>query len=198
MSMEQQENSSRFAPQNGPGTGQLKDGIAGVSRRSEANPVSVEKRKPCGHGMIRVIKNISGTNSSIRVHFLSPVPPVPKDGPLLFYIHGGGWVARFPLNALSCRLAENMRMEVWAIEYSLSPAAAPGIALDEIETVWKRINHSRKRIIIGDSAGGNLAASFVSRATIKPDGLILLWPVIDISGKHYESYDLFRFEKKMI
>jgi acetyl esterase len=82
-------------------------------------------------------------------------------------------------------------MEVMGIDYSLSPEAKRGVALEEIAIAWKTINQSRFRIVCGQSSGGNLAASFAESTTDKPDALVLFFPVTDISGKHYPSYDRF-------
>jgi acetyl esterase len=111
--------------------------------------------------------------------------------PILFYIHGGGWIAGSVKKGMGSLLSMRLDLEVVAIEYSLSPKAKPGTSLKEIEIVWRNIDRRRLRIVCGDSSGGNLAAAFANMIEDKPDAVILMYPVVDISGKEYPSYHRF-------
>lgn len=92
-------------------------------------------------------------------------------GPLLIYIHGGGWV-HFNVDIydltvyhLSKLLPEYL---VVSIDYRLAPAHPYPAALEDIDVVYRfLIEHAasykidvNRIVIAGDSAGGNLAAGY--------------------------------------
>jgi acetyl esterase len=143
-------------------------------------------------GAITTFGDIPGKRRRIGIVRHRPAKPMDSDPPLMVFIHGGGWVMGSGSIGLACRAVQQLGVEVLGIFYSLSPEAGPGVALDEIASVWETLGHERMRIIIGDSAGGNLAASFAARTKDKPDAVVLVYPVIDIQvGRHYPSYDRF-------
>ncbi|MEI4260572.1 alpha/beta hydrolase [Roseovarius sp. D0-M9] len=99
-------------------------------------------------------------------------PPDAKDGPLILYFHGGGYIFGSPRThrALVAHLAARTRMPALLPRYRLAPEhpfpAAPDDALACYRAV---IDHPGGVILGGDSAGGGLA--LVLLAQICADGL---------------------------
>lgn len=150
---------------------------------------------------ITVIRNLEG-----------PVPMRLYDaqaerapGPLLIFIHGGGWViGDLETHEPFCiDLAIELDMPVVAIDYRLAPehpfpaafedslAAARWIASGPTELELQPTS----LFLAGDSAGGNLAA--VVSATLRDEpaavpiaGQWLIYPAVD-PCVHYPSYDQF-------
>ena len=138
-------------------------------------------------------------------HYLptSPLVPVGEPGPLLLFIHGGGWIeGDIDTHDAPCRLlAELSGVPVVSVTYRLGPEDVFPAAHDDVYAALRDI-HERAgelgadpaRIAVGgDSAGGNMAASVAISAA--QDGLpvafqLLIYPMTD--GDHVgESYRLF-------
>ncbi|TWC72664.1 acetyl esterase [Pseudomonas sp. SJZ103] len=99
-----------------------------------------------------------------------PSTPPPADGwPCLLYIHGGGWVVGgLDSHDFICfELANALQVLVIAIDYRLAPEHPFPAAYDDCRAVWQAIQAgecphaiNRQRLaVVGDSAGGNLAAA---------------------------------------
>jgi acetyl esterase len=117
----------------------------------------------------------------------------------MVFIHGGGWVNGDldRTNRLCSDLALRLNLNILSVQYSLSPEAETGTALEECYAVWQSVSGSRP-LLGGDSSGGNLAAGLVHRLLQDPNArlpaaLVLLYPVIDLVKTDYWSYT--RFEK---
>jgi acetyl esterase len=117
---------------------------------------------------------------------------------VLLYIHGGGWVSGSVSKAQNTTmyLAQLLYIEVISVEYSRSPEAAPGIALEECLTVWRSIPRNRTVFVMGDSAGGNLAAGLIlklcdAKEARLPAAAILMYPVTDLANQSYFSWRRF-------
>lgn len=100
-------------------------------------------------------------------------PPSVAPGPLVVYVHGGGWVLNTPLtqpyDALCSKLAGDLSCSVLSLDYRLAPEHPWPAAVEDVYTalVWLASDAAsnvapeadRERIVlIGESAGGNLAA----------------------------------------
>ena len=110
------------------------------------------------------------------------------DAPAFVYLHAGAFVAgsardnaaaALPLAFLSGRRGVG-------VDYSLAPERAFPAALDEIESVWRGLvarHPAASMILVGDSAGGNLAlASLVrwrDRGLPLPAGAALFSAMLD-------------------
>lgn len=107
----------------------------------------------------------------------------------VLYVHGGGFIGGSPrANAATalplCRLLGARGI---AVDYTLAPEAAFPRALSEIETVYRALlstgTESRRIILLGDSAGGNLSLASVLRWRDQglplPGAVILLSPLLD-------------------
>jgi acetyl esterase len=123
---------------------------------------------------------------------------VPRDaparGPLLLYLHGGGWVLGCAAHSdLLCRwIARRAGVRVLAISYRLAPEARFPAALEDAQSAVRWVNEEAAglgadpgRVAIGgDSAGANLAATVAREASGSLAAQFLLYPITDVSREH--------------
>ena len=113
-------------------------------------------------------------------------------GKLIIYLHGGGFVfgSIASHRALVSHVAEQLATPVLFVEYRLAPEKPFSAAVDDVEKVYRqiRVQYPEKEIILmGDSAGGGLAVTALSRQGMEaPAGLVLLSPWMDLTCS-YES-----------
>lgn len=125
----------------------------------------------------------------------------PSGGPVLIYIHGGGWAGgSIALNhASACGLAAHSGWNVLAISYRLAPQHPYPAGLDDCQAAFdwlteNGIDHglSPDRIAVGGaSAGANLAMALALRLPAGAfDGLLLFYGVLaaDLGSATYETY----------
>lgn len=114
--------------------------------------------------------------------------PYGDAGGLLVYLHGGGWVTGTldEFDALGRTLAAGTAMTVALIDYRLAPEHPYPAAVDDCWAAlqWLVTGHAgRPVVLMGDSAGGNLAAVMSRRAvdakTIQIGLQVLVYPVTD-------------------
>lgn len=118
--------------------------------------------------------------------------PGGRDDAAFLYIHGGGFVAGSPLThrPLTWRLAKEIGVSVYAIDYRLAPEHCYPAGLDDCVTAYKALLEkgiSAKSILVGgDSAGGNLTLALTLRLKAEglplPAALICLSPATDMTG----------------
>ncbi len=125
----------------------------------------------------------------IRLYY----PSTQSDLPLIMFFHGGGWViASIETHDRICRrIARDTGAVVISVGYHYAPWKKYPVALEDCydATLWaiknsKDIGVDASRLMVmGDSAGGNLAASIclMARNISGPDisGQILLYPLTD-------------------
>lgn len=129
------------------------------------------------------------------------VPPVrallyrPQTGTVrgaILHMHGGGWIAGTPdmMAAFCARIADRHGVIVLSVDYRLVPEAQGHDALDDCIAAlsWlhanaDRLGIGRNRIaVMGDSAGGNLAAGTALRArdaSMSVMAQLLMYPALD-------------------
>jgi acetyl esterase len=131
----------------------------------------------------------------------------PPDGtrplPALVFAHGGGWVVgSVETHDPFCRLlSEAADIIVLSVEFRRAPENPFPAALDDMLAAYRwaaahteSFGADTKRLMLGgDSAGGNLAAVAANRicATneiVHPAGLMLLYPVTDHPSANHVSY----------
>lgn len=106
----------------------------------------------------------------VGVRSYLPSAPTPPDGwPCLLYMHGGGWVVGgLDSHDFICiELASTLQVLVIAIDYRLAPEHPFPAAYEDCRAVWQAIQagegphtpNLQRLVVIGDSAGGNLAAA---------------------------------------
>jgi acetyl esterase/lipase len=86
----------------------------------------------------------------------------------IFYVHGGAFVVGSPslYTLFAPQLADITDFNVFLASYTLSPDAVFPRAIDEIEQQYKSLTstHDPQSIVLmGDSAGANLAAALLTR-----------------------------------
>lgn len=113
--------------------------------------------------------------------------------PAFVFIHGGGWVlGDFPTHERLVRdLVVNSGAVGVFVEYTPSPEAGYGVAINEIYGAAKWVAKNGKEIdvdgsrlaVAGNSVGGNMAAALALMAKEKGEpklrSQLLLWPVTD-------------------
>lgn len=103
------------------------------------------------------------------------------------YLHGGGWVVGGldESDALCRTLAQLSECEVISVDYRLAPEHPFPAAVDDAEAAvtWVTSERSGPIILMGDSAGGNLATVAARRARDRGDSRValqvLIYPVTD-------------------
>lgn len=137
---------------------------------------------------------------------LNIVRPENQQGklPVFMFFHGGGWVlGDFPTHKRLVRdLVVSSGFVAVFVNYTLSPEAPYPQAVNEVyaATKWVAANgdeinvDSSKLAVVGNSAGGNMAAVTSLRAKLENGPAIklqvLLWPVTD-GSVDYASFDQF-------
>jgi acetyl esterase len=137
-----------------------------------------------------------------------PVPiriyrPSPEQGlPVLLYLHGGGFVVGGldSHDDICAELAEHAGLGVVAVDYRLAPEHRFPAAFDDCWAVLVALAEdtfgcdSRRIVVAGDSAGGNLAAGLAMRARDlgRPSlaGQVLIYPGLGgdrTRGSHVEQ-----------
>lgn len=124
----------------------------------------------------------------------------PDDGPVVFYVHGGGYTVGHP-NTYRSLLALLVRDggRVYAPCYPLAPEHSVHEALDHLEAALREVaqrHASQPLFLAGDSAGGALALSLARRVAADPSareavplrGVLALSPWVD-PGAELETPD---------
>ncbi len=140
-----------------------------------------------------VQQNINGRHGDISIQLYYPSQQ--KSLPLILFFHGGGWVyGNFDTYDYFCRrLTKDTGAIVLTVDYRLAPFYKYPTALEDcydaylwtVENATNLSANPEKIIVMGDSAGGNLATVVSLMARDKGQKLItkqiLLYPVV--SGK---------------
>ncbi|WP_446743326.1 alpha/beta hydrolase [Silvibacterium acidisoli] len=130
--------------------------------------------------------------SACPVHLVRPIE-APSLSPVLFFLHGGGWVlGDFDTHAkLICELAVSIGCAVAFIDYPRAPEhpfpaplEASIVALYEVLEASASLRLDREKFAVGgDSSGGNLSAALILSAAARdlplPLRQVLLYPVMD-------------------
>lgn len=123
------------------------------------------------------------------------LPPDPGSGRII-YCHGGGWVfgTLDGFDPICRQLAHETGRQVVSVDYALAPEARFPDPIDDCWAVLKSEIVSGPVVVMGDSAGGNLAAALALRA--RAEGLsgivlqVLAYPVLspDFGRASYLTY----------
>ena len=176
-----------------PGEPLTRDNIEAV-RASMRNAIGVEVGRP--GVMVPVVEDRVADGVPCRLYD-------PRNGhgaPVAVYLHGGGWVMGDldTHDGICRRLADRSGCAVLSVAYRLAPEHPYPAAVEDVETAvaWLRKNatdhgvDASRLAVVGDSAGGHLAAVAARRARDAGEPYacqVLIYPVLD-PGMATESY----------
>jgi len=177
----------------------------------EAGPVEARKMMIAGRYAldapgrdIAVVRDLKGPDGPSGVR-LYDARESREPGPLLMFIHGGGWVIGDleTHDPLCIELAIELDLPVVAVDYRLAPESPFPAAFEDSLAAARWIASSPEDLgrratglfLAGDSAGGNLAAAVAvalrdESADVPVIGQWLIYPAADPARK-YPSYDQF-------
>jgi len=129
----------------------------------------------------------------IPVRIYLPCEELDKNYPVLLFFHGGGWVTESIDNyeRICARMASATNHIVVSVEYRLAPEYPFPTGLEDCYAVAKAVYTNQFLLnvqpeditIIGDSAGGNLAAAVSllakERGEFMPRQQILIYPAVN-------------------
>lgn len=118
------------------------------------------------------------------------IPDAPRPQPAVILVHGGGWEAgdkRTYIRPWFSTLAD-AGIAWFTINYRLAPQWKHPAAVEDIEAAvrWVRSNarrlgvDARRLVLMGESAGGHLAALAALRGRVKVAGLVSFYGIHDI------------------
>lgn len=123
---------------------------------------------------------------------------------IVLHFHGGGFVSGSPSSHETYlrQWANQSDVLIYSVDYSLAPEYMYPVAFNECYFVYKwlvQTNISQinplKIILIGDSAGGNLAMAVALKAIEegirKPDAILMAYPALDCTKQPTPSRLLF-------
>ncbi len=115
---------------------------------------------------------------------------------IVIYIHGGSFITNVTPTQLHYvdNIAQDTNAKVYVPIYPLAPTYTYKDTYALLETLYTSLLEQGKSItIFGDSAGGGIALGFVEELNEKgiqvPDKLILMSPLLDITGTNEEAYE---------
>ena len=121
-------------------------------------------------------------------------------GQALLHCHGGwfNWGTAEAFRHLVGHIAARARTEAFIPDYRLAPEHPFPAGLDDVQAAYDGLvgGGAQRIVILGDSAGGNLALSLLSilagrssTHTVRPAGAVVLSPVTDLtlSGASWKS-----------
>ena len=167
---------------------------------SNAIDMTIQEHRTQYDKMAEYFRSARPPELLVEDKLLSGVPvriylPPNQVTPIIIYLHGGG----FMLGSLEshddvcAEIASETNAKVIAIDYALFPEKSFFDALEDCSSVMTSLSESSQVILVGDSAGGMLAANlsrhFVSEIGIKVIGQILIYPGLGGDGKS-RSYEL--------
>jgi monoterpene epsilon-lactone hydrolase len=120
------------------------------------------------------------------------LPQLPGDRPTLIYFHGGGHVMGSPgmERPFIAEIVAATRADAFSADYRLAPRHPFPAALDDAVAVYTGMLDAgidpHRLTVVGDSAGGNLAAALLVRLRDEgltlPAGAVLFSPWLDLAN----------------
>jgi len=142
-------------------------------------------------------QEIPGPDGPIPIRIYTPREVGGEKLPVLVLFHGGGWViGDLETHDNMCRyFANESDVVVVAVDYRLAPEHRFPAGIDDCiaATMWVHANaasiggDSAKLAVIGDSAGGNMAAVVAQQLREKIVFQALIYPATDFTDTDYAS-----------
>jgi len=136
-------------------------------------------------------RSLPGPGGDLRVRSYRPAAPGPL--PLVVFLHGGGWVVGdLDTHDATCRrLCAELNAVSLGVDYRLAPESPFPAAFEDALTAtrWCLANAAelgadpRRVVVMGDSAGGNLAAAVaiaLRGEKSRPVAQVLVYPATDL------------------
>lgn len=128
-------------------------------------------------------KQLSGLSQSIEVVDGFSLYRISPDSPsqTVVYLHGGGYVQPIAKQHwdLITFLSRKTNSEFVVPLYGLSPTNKVDNALSFLDQVKRKLDLSKKTILMGDSAGGGLALALAQSSWTEIHSLVLISPWVD-------------------
>lgn len=128
------------------------------------------------------------TISNVPILVISP-PVLKNDSAVAIYIHGGAFLIGSADDLTALYMAAKLGVRVISLSYDLSPKAKFPRALNQLYDAYAAItaiHPAAKTLVIGESAGGNLALTMLLKARDNqlpmPVAVGLFTPWTDLSG----------------
>eukprot|EP00299_Pterocystis_sp_00344_P006984 c2035_g1_i1.p1 GENE.c2035_g1_i1~~c2035_g1_i1.p1 ORF type:complete len:619 (+),score=154.54 c2035_g1_i1:57-1859(+) len=157
---------------------------------------------PCSHPLRA--NDDSAKKVSIPVRLLCGQKMPFSSNCVVLHLHGGGFIAMntFSHQSYTRRWAIALgNVPVFSVDYRKAPQCPYPAALDDCFSVYMWILANAEStfgcrpdriVVVGDSAGGNLAACVTLRAILEnvkvPNGCLLAYPVLHLDLKYTPSY----------
>ncbi|WP_210642443.1 MULTISPECIES: alpha/beta hydrolase [unclassified Pseudomonas] len=129
--------------------------------------------------------------AGVAVRAYHPKIAAPAEGwPCMLYLHGGGWVVGdLDSHDFICmELATTLGVLVVAVDYRLAPEHPFPAGFEDCLAVWRDLTSApfaidpHRRLVAGDSAGGNLAAALClalrDAGHALPQAQVLIYPAL--------------------
>ncbi len=143
--------------------------------------------------------------NEVRTYIIRPENSTNNKLPVVLYLHGGGWVMgdEYVYDNLIKKISAGANVAIVFPEYTRAPEAQYPVQINEIYSVLNYVyehademNFDRNKIaIMGDSAGGNMAAVTAMRVkdddAVKIKFLLLIYPVTN-ADMDTDSYHHFK------
>ena len=143
-------------------------------------------------GIVQVDGHVAGPRGPVAVRRYTRTAPAAGT---ILYCHGGGWVfgTLDGFDPVCRQLAHETGLSVLSVDYALSPEARFPEPLDDCWAVLESFAGHGPLVVMGDSAGGNLAAALALRARARGADIalqVLLYPVLSpyFERESYRTY----------
>eukprot|EP00835_Amoeboradix_gromovi_P000008 NODE_1_length_95616_cov_0.657642.p8 type:complete len:545 gc:universal NODE_1_length_95616_cov_0.657642:93183-91549(-) len=147
-------------------------------------------------------KDIATTRTITHIYFNGSKSDFMDHKDIIFFIPGGGWLATDPTSHIQMiyDLVKFTNVPVIALDYLKSPKYPFPYALEECIGFYKQfvstngtfigmnsINKHRRVILLGDSAGGNMASGLIIKLILQeyklPHHCIMMYPCLNLDLK---------------
>lgn len=191
---------------------QLREPLQSYTERMFAENTDQDKRISIRVNCAFKLKTLYEKPKSILEHFFKR--PIEENvEALALHIHGGGFICQntFLHQTYIRRWASRLRIPFFSVEYRKSPQWGYPAALDDsfqtymwLIALFDQVFEAKppKILLVGDSAGGNLATG-VTALAVKfrvriPDALALVYPAFDLSTETFSPSRLVSLDDYLL
>jgi acetyl esterase/lipase len=142
---------------------------------------------------ISLLQHRLSSDASVIGRMFTPSRPVEQPSPAVLWIHGGGYITSSAKqdDHLCARISTHLGMPVMSVDYRLAPEHPFPIPLDDCLLAFDYLVDNADSLaidpnriaIVGQSAGGGLAATLVQRLVDRGDVVpafqLLIYPMLD-------------------